>query len=1154
MKLEAPGSFLCRLHWRKKLQSGTNMKLLLMLAVVYAIVVLQANTKAQEATITIHADQVLHTNSPYLTGACIEDVNHEIYGGLYSQMIFGESFQEPASPSTPLVGFTAYGGSWLPTNGILQAAAGSGPKLVYNGLNQSSGDVSVQLWFSSDAGGNAGLILQVSQAGVGADVFNGYEISLAPAGYLVLGRHVQNFTSLSQVSCSVPIGQWVTLEVQYTNASLNILVNSNSILQYTDTQQPLTSGQVGLRTWQQDVLFRNLFINATNIPFLVATNGLTGSISGMWSPVSTGSAVGQCLVETTNVFVGTQSQVLTFTSGAGAIGQANQGLNRWGMNFVGGSPYTGILDMRADAPTTVWVALESADGSTVYAEQNLSVTSNNWQQLNFNLTPAASDSNGRFSIKLKQPGSVVVGYAFLQPGPWGCFQGLPVRKDVVQGLINQGITVLRYGGSMVNASGYRWKNMIGPRDQRPPYTGTWYPYSSDGWGIPDFLNLCEATGFLGVPDFNINETPQDMADFMQYVNGSTNTVWGAQRMADGHPQPYNLKYIELGNEETVNSTYYQNFQALAQAIWAADTNVILVVGDFSYHQVISNPFSFSGADSGITTLAAHQQILQLARTNSRAVWFDVHVWTDGPTPDSSLAGMFSYDTALGQIANGANYNVVVFELNANNHSQRRALANALAINAIERDGRLPITTSANCLQPDGQNNNGWDQGLLFLNQSNVWLQPPGYVTRMYATNFQPLEIQSSVTDPNNDLDASAECSQDGSKLVLRVVNVNSSPESATINISGFAPTNPIAAVQVLASLQSSVNTAQAPSGFVPANIGWQHNFNGSNANYTFASNSVTTITFQGQVLVPPPTPSVVLTHRWSFNEPVNSTQFVDSLPGVTNGIIHGGARIDGNGNLVLAGLNQKTNYAELPPYLLTSTNYTAVTFEFWVTFGTNNTWGRLIDFGDTNPNTGNGRYCMDFTPHSGYAPNGINFEVSGADPGNSSVQNIAVPPILDNQGKIHLVLIWDSIAGYMAVYTNGVLMGIDSTVTLPISAIVNAHSYLGKSSYTGDYCGVATIDEFRMYSGAIGTAQITADNASGPNALPVPKLSIATAGQNLVFSWPDYITGYSLQTSAKLGAGASWTPAAVSSYILTNGIFLIKVPMNSQEAFYRIVK
>ena len=1118
----------------------------------FAAVVISA--EGQQATITVNAGQVLHPVSPLLTGACLEDVNHEIYGGLYSQMIFGESFQEPASSSEPLAGFTEYGGVWLLTNDILFSASSPGAKLIGNDINQSSGDLKVQMQFPNSNGVDAGFIFQVSSPGLGADVFTGYEVSLSPSGYAVLGRHRQDWEPIRQVSCSVPTGQWISLEVQYTNASINVLINGNSVIQYTDTQYPLTSGQVGLRNYQQDGQFQNFQVNGTNISFVYDATNWPGLVSGMWSPVMTGSASGQYSLETSNVFVGTQSQRITYTGGTGDFGVANQGLNRWGMNFVAGNEYDGCLDVRADAATTVTLALESADGSQIYAQTNLVVSINNWQQLNFNLTPSASNGNGRFNIKLKQPGSVVVGYAFLQPGPWGCFQGLPVRKDVVQGLINQGITVLRYGGSMVNAPEYRWKNMIGPRDQRPPYTGTWYPYSSDGWGIPDFLNLCDAAGFLAVPDFNINETPQDMADFMQYVNGSTNTVWGARRLADGHPQPYNLKYLELGNEEAVNSTYYQKFQALAQAIWAVDPNVILVVGDFSYHQVITDPFNFSGADSGITTLAAHQQILQLAQTNNRAVWFDVHVWTDGPTPDSSLAGMFSYDTALEQIANSANYQVVVFELNANNHSQRRALANALAINAIERDGRLPITTSANCLQPDGQNDNAWDQGLLFLNQSNVWLQPPGYVTQMYATNFQPLEIQSRVADLNNDLDASAERSQDGSRLVLKVVNLNSSPESATINISGFAPTNPIAAVQVLASLQSSVNTAQAPFGFVPVNISWQHNFNGSNANYTFASNSVTTITFQGQAIVPPPVPPVVLTHRWSFNEPANSTQFVDSVLGVTNGIVHGNAQIDGNGNLVLGGMNQQTNYVELPPYLLTSSNYTAVTFEFWVAFGTNNTWGRLIDFGDTNPDTGNGRYCLDFTSHSGYSPNGINFEVSGTDPGNSSVQNITVPPVLDNQGKIHLVLIWDSIAGYMAVYTNDVLMGINSTVTLPISAIVNAHSYLGKSSYAGDDCGVATIDEFRMYSGAMGTAQIAADYAFGPNALPVPKLSIANDGQNLAFTWPDYITGYSLQTSDKLGAGASWAPAARLSCILTNRTFSIKVPMTSQQAFYRIVK
>src|SRR5450432_1286275 len=70
---------------------------------------------AKEPAITIHADQVLHAKSTYLTGACIEDVNHEIYGGIDSQMIFGESFAEPAM-QLPLKRFTAFDGRWTLTD------------------------------------------------------------------------------------------------------------------------------------------------------------------------------------------------------------------------------------------------------------------------------------------------------------------------------------------------------------------------------------------------------------------------------------------------------------------------------------------------------------------------------------------------------------------------------------------------------------------------------------------------------------------------------------------------------------------------------------------------------------------------------------------------------------------------------------------------------------------------------------------------------------------------------------------------------------------------------------------------------------------------------------------------------------------------------
>jgi hypothetical protein len=624
-----------------------------------------AGAHTQDATITVDAVHVLHPVSRYMTGACIEDVNHEVYGGIYSQMIFGESFQEPDG------------------NGV----------------------------------------------------------------------------------------------------------------------------------------------------------------SGAWAATSAASAEGRCSLETMNPFVGKQSQRITFIGGAGEIGIANRGLNHWGMSYVRGSPYEGCLDVRADAPTDVSVSLESADGAKVYAERALSVTGNNWQKLDFTLIPAASDSDGRFSIKLKQPGSIVVGYAFLQPGQWGRFNGLPVRKDVAEGLVNQGVTVLRYGGSMVNAPGYRWKNMIGPRDHRPPYVGTWYPYSSDGWGIPDFLNFCEAAGFLGIPDLNVNETPQDMADFIQYVNGPTNSVWGAQRLADGHPQPYGLRHLELGNEERVDDGYFRKFQPLAEAIWAEDTNITIVVGDFAYSQTITNPFNFNGADSKITTLAAHQQILKLVKEHNRNVWFDVHVWTEGPTPGSSLAGMFSYDDALGQIAAGANYKVVVFELNANNHSQRRALANALAINAVERDGRLPVVTSANCLQPDGQNDNGWDQGLLFLNPSQVWLQPPGFVTQMISRNYQPLLVESQVESRDNSLQVSAKRSENGQTVVLNVVNLGETVASASIIIHGYSPTQPLADVEELAGPLDAMNAAKMPSQIQPIRKRWQPRFENDTAKYDFQPHSFTVIKF-----------------------------------------------------------------------------------------------------------------------------------------------------------------------------------------------------------------------------------------------------------------------------------------------------------------------
>src|SRR5882672_1608819 len=359
---------------------------------------------------------------------------------------------------------------------------------------------------------------------------------------------------------------------------------------------------------------------------------------------------------------------------------------------------------------------------------------------------------------------------------------------------------------MVNAPEYRWKNMTGPRDRRAPYRGTWYPYSSNGWGIVDFLELCEAAGFLAIPDFNIDETPADMADFIEYVNGAGESEWGAKRVADGHRQPYRLKQIELGNEERIDQIYFAKFKALAEAIWAKDPAIILVVGDFLYERPIRDPMKFDGAASKITSLAAHQQILKLAKEHNSEVWFDVHIDTEGPGVSNSARSLFSYVDALEKIADGAKHHVVVFEFNANNHEHRRALANAAAIGAIMRDGRIPVALSANCLQPDGQNDNGWNQGLLFLNPSKIWLQPPGYVTQMVARNYLPSVIDAKVEGSDGKLSVTATRSDDGKQLVLQVVNLDGQERVVQLRIDGFTPVAEVAEVTELAGALDARNT------------------------------------------------------------------------------------------------------------------------------------------------------------------------------------------------------------------------------------------------------------------------------------------------------------------------------------------------------------
>lgn len=201
----------------------------------------------------------------------------------------------------------------------------------------------------------------------------------------------------------------------------------------------------------------------------------------------------------------------------------------------------------------------------------------------------------------------------------------------------------------------------------------------------------------------------------------------------------------------------------------------------------------------------------------------------------------SFRDALEQLAPGARFRLVIFEFNANNHAQRRALANALAIQRFQRDGRVPVVCSANALQPAGQNDNGWDQGLLFLNPSQVWLQPPGYVTRLFARNDQPWLVRAETQGAGDALDATATTSEDGKTLVLHVLNTADHPVTARLEWRHFQPAHPTALVEELVGPLEARNPAAQPRRITPHTTLWRHAEAGQPPLKTFAPHSVTVI-------------------------------------------------------------------------------------------------------------------------------------------------------------------------------------------------------------------------------------------------------------------------------------------------------------------------
>ena len=770
------------------------------LTTTLAAIIVAMAVHAQGIKLEIHPDKVIGNITPLLYGAGMEDVNHEIYGGVYSQRIFGESFEEGIKPEG-FKGLTCYDAPVRMDGNAIQIYSEPTAKVIANDHSFAEGWAEVDIRYDGIAGYKAALLMCVNDAQNGNPGFKGYEIVLTRK-YAVLNLHDQGSTKLAEGKFKEVKGfEWNKVRAEICGSTITIYLNGEEMLRY-EHNTPLAAGRVGMRTFSDsNASFRNLRVGyegkSFDIPF-EPTNAHT--ISGMWDSYYTADAQPSYALDTTTATTGEQSQVVENRASTGRVGVTNRSLNRWGIAVRKGQKFDGEIMLKGSAER-VWVALQSNDGKE-YGRTELKGISKEWSKHNFTLCANTTDANARFALYIEGKGKIWADQAMVMLSKSDTYKGVPVRKDIAQCFEKQGLTILRYGGSMVNAPEYKFANMRDERSERQPYFGHWYKHSTNGFGIIEFVQFAEALGCEISFAVNIDDDPKVMAEMVEYFNGDTSTKWGAQRAKDGHPKPYGVKYIEVGNEEVLFNPdkkegyryYIERFNLLYEAMHKVDPSLEII------HSAWWRPKDMEQMREVFMAL------------DGKAAYWDVHPGVDKISSARKVeATLREMQQKFKEWNPNTKMRCVLLEENGNSHGVRRMLSHVITQNAVRRMGDFVLATCpANALEPYLQNDNGWNQGQIFFTPDKVWGMPPYHAQKLSSEHHQPLLVESVMVGRRCDtIDVTATRSEDGKEIVLHIVNMATTPQSIALDFTSFGKIRK-AEKWAIYGAENDVNTPNEP--------------------------------------------------------------------------------------------------------------------------------------------------------------------------------------------------------------------------------------------------------------------------------------------------------------------------------------------------------
>ncbi len=294
-----------------------------------------------------------------------------------------------------------------------------------------------------------------------------------------------------------------------------------------------------------------------------------------WSVVSTGAATAGLAVDLGYIFTPELLMSLRLetrdATESRRAGIANDGF--WGIPVRPATTYHASFFARisGDHGGPLTLSIESPDGATIYALADIMLRPGTWHRYEADLITAAGlkpTAQARFVISTVKPGTFWFSLVSLFPPTWKD-RANGNRPDLMQKLADLHPAFLRFpGGNYLEGDSvserFDWKKTLGDLRTRPGHMGPWGYRSSDGLGLLEFFHWCEDLNMepvLGVfagltlksgyikPGPDLQPYVQDALDEIEYVTGDVTTTWGARRARDGHPAPFRLTYVEIGNED-----------------------------------------------------------------------------------------------------------------------------------------------------------------------------------------------------------------------------------------------------------------------------------------------------------------------------------------------------------------------------------------------------------------------------------------------------------------------------------------------------------------------------------------------------------------------------------------------------------------------------